>query len=109
MGMFWAILVSSGCAGQQSNMNSLSPAGAGATVAVAVVAQAAVGCNFQGCPYGSFCNKETRFCEQRKCSAGCPDNTICNEGLNLCQAPPPPSTPNDFLPQDNRVNEFPTL
>lgn len=90
-------------------MASGSPVGAGASVAAAAVAQVAVGCKFQGCPYGSYCNKETRFCEQRKCGAGCPAGTICNEGLNLCQAPPPPNTPNDFLPQDNAVTEFPTL
>src|SRR4051794_30610654 len=97
----WAIWGSAACgSGNQATMSSGSAAGAITTVAVAAVAQGTAGCNFQGCPYGSYCNTKTRFCEVRKCVEGCPGNTICNEGLNLCQAPPPPKTPNDFLPQD---------
>jgi hypothetical protein len=42
-----------------------------------------------------------------KCSEGCPDDTVCNEGLGLCQAPPPATTPNDFLPQDQKALGLP--
>jgi hypothetical protein len=62
------------------------------------------GCRLQGCPYGSYCNKQSGYCDVRRCDMGCPDGTVCNEGLGRCQAPPPPSTPNDFLPQDSKLN-----
>jgi hypothetical protein len=58
----------------------------------------------QGCPYGSYCNQKTGYCDVRKCQDGCPDGTICNEGLGRCQAPPPPKVPTDFLPQDDARN-----
>jgi hypothetical protein len=104
----WMAGASTGCAGQTANMASTSPAGAVTTVAVAAVATAAVGCTFQGCPYGSYCNTSNGLCEERKCSEGCPNNTVCNEGLNRCQAPGPPKTPNDFLPQDNPWQNYTT-
>jgi hypothetical protein len=79
--------------------------GAVATAAAAAVIWAtAGGCKLQGCPYGSVCNKKSGFCDVIKCEDGCPDGTICNEGLHRCQAPPPPKTPNDFLPQDSKLN-----
>lgn len=105
----WAIWVTlvGGCgSGYQASYPSGAASAAVTTAAVAAVAQASTGCRFQGCPYGSYCNTKTGFCEARKCGEGCPGNTVCNEGLNLCQAPPPPKTPNDFLPQDNRLENF---
>ncbi|MFT3926283.1 MAG: hypothetical protein QM778_27305 [Myxococcales bacterium] len=105
----WAIWVSTagcGAATTQATLASGSPGLALTNAAVAVVAQASTGCRFQGCPYGSFCNMETGFCEVKKCGDGCPGNTVCNEGLNRCQAPPPPKTPTDFLPQDNQLNNY---
>jgi hypothetical protein len=81
---------------------------AGAAVITAIAAGtlwlAGGGCRLQGCPYGSYCNKETGYCDVRKCKDGCPEGTICNEGLGRCQAPPPPKVPNDFLPQDDARN-----
>lgn len=71
--------------------------------AVALAAGAAVGCTFQGCPYGSYCNTETKLCVERRCEEGCPSNTVCNEGLHLCQAPALSKAPNDFLPEDRPV------
>lgn len=70
-------------------------------IAAGAVWAAGGGCRMQGCPYGSYCNRKSGFCEVRKCSQGCPEDTICNEGLGRCQAPPPPNPPNDFLPEDN--------
>jgi hypothetical protein len=104
----WAIWVSAGCAssGNTATYNSGSAGAAVTTAAVAAVAQVTTGCKFQGCPYGSYCNTKSGFCEARTCGEGCPGNTICNEGLDRCQAPPPPRTPNDFLPQDNRLDNF---
>jgi hypothetical protein len=79
---------------------------AGAAVVTAIAAGTlwlvAGGCRLQGCPYGSYCNQQTGYCDVRKCEQGCPDGTICNEGLGRCQAPPPPKVPNDFLPQDDK-------
>jgi hypothetical protein len=79
---------------------------AGAAVVTAIAAGTlwlvAGGCRLQGCPYGSYCNPQTGYCDVRKCEQGCPDGTICNEGLGRCQAPPPPKVPNDFLPQDDK-------
>jgi hypothetical protein len=71
-------------------------------IAAGAVWAAGGGCKLQGCPYGSYCNQKTGFCDVRKCSEGCPDDTICNEGLGRCQAVPPPKVPNDFLPQDDK-------
>jgi len=103
----WAIWVSAGCSNtNQVSMASTSPVAAVTTAVVAVVATGAVGCKFQGCPYGSYCNTKTKYCESRTCAEGCPINTICNEGLHLCQAPPPPKTPNDFLPQDHPGGQY---
>jgi hypothetical protein len=93
--------VTAGCANtSMASLPSGAPGMAVTTAAVALVATAAVGCNFQGCPYGSYCNTETKRCEARSCGQGCPVNTVCNEGLHLCQAPSLAKTPNDFLPQD---------
>lgn len=108
---FWMVLVLGACAGSQTVGPGLDPAtntgnagGAVATAAAAAAIWAAGGgCKLQGCPYGSYCNHKTGFCDVRKCSdvGGCPDGTVCNEGLDRCQAAPPPNTPNDFLPQDS--------
>ena len=65
------------------------------------------GCRLQGCPYGTYCDEKSGFCEVKKCSQGCPEGTICNEGLDRCQAAPPAQAPTDFLPQDNRLNAPP--
>lgn len=85
-----------------------SAAGAGITAAAAGVLWAAGGgCRLQGCPYGTYCNEKTGFCEVRKCAQGCPDGTVCNEGLDRCQAAPPARAPSDFLPQDNKIQNPP--
>jgi hypothetical protein len=77
-------------------------AGAAATaIAAGAVWAMGGGCRFQGCPYGSYCNQKSGFCDVRRCDQGCPEGTICNEGLGRCQASPPPAVPNDFLPQDD--------
>jgi hypothetical protein len=65
---------------------------------------AAGGCRLQGCPYASFCDEKSGFCEVRKCMEGCPAMTVCNEGMDRCQAPPPAQAPTDLLPQDDRRN-----
>lgn len=85
-------------------------AAAGAAVtagAAAVIWAVGGGCRLQGCPYGSFCNRKSGFCEVRTCAQGCPEGTVCNEGLDRCQAPSPPQTPNDFLPQDDAIQNPP--
>lgn len=84
--------------------------GAAITAAAAgVVWAVGGGCRLQGCPYGTFCNGTSGFCVVKKCSEGCPSGTICNEGLDRCQAAPPPQTPNDFLPQDDRTRIQPGM
>lgn len=99
-----------GCGGASPSLGGgPGQGGAGAGGAAATAGVAAVvfavggGCKLQGCPYGSYCNADSGFCDVRKCTdpSGCPPGTICNEGMNRCQAPGPPSTPNDFLPQDS--------
>lgn len=101
-----ALLVA-GCGGAPAGpsvMGSQSVAYTGAAitaVAAGVLWAVGGGCKLQGCPYGSYCNQKTGFCDVRKCSEGCPDFTVCNEGLGRCQAPPPPNPPTDFLPEDN--------
>ncbi len=92
-----------------------APMSQGAAVTGAVVTAIAAGtlwiagggCRLQGCPYGSYCNDKTGYCDVRKCELGCPDGTVCNEGLGRCQAAPPPATPNDFLPQDDKIRNPP--
>jgi hypothetical protein len=105
-----AVLGAFGCGGTPSPAGSqtLNVAG-GVTTAIAagVLWAAGGGCRLQGCPYGSYCNHKSGFCEVRKCSQGCPDGTICNEGLGRCQAPPPAAPPNDFLPEDNLLQQRP--
>ena len=105
------IWLAAGCGGAQPGASpSLTGASQGqiaAGAAVTAVAAGAVwaaggGCRLQGCPYGSYCNQESGFCDVRRCDQGCPDGTVCNEGLGRCQASPPPSVPNDFLPQDDK-------
>ena len=83
-------------------------AGAVGTAGAAAVLSVAGGCKLQGCSYGSYCNKDSGYCDTRKCTdpEGCPPGTVCNEGMNRCQEPGPPNTPNDFLPQDS-VNHPP--
>ena len=96
-----------GCAGANSAGPNTPGVSTSATGAAATAGAAAVlwavggGCKLQGCPYGSYCNKDSGFCEAKRCSEGCPDGTVCNEGLDRCQVAPPPKTPNDFLPQDS--------
>jgi len=94
--------VASSCGGATSSSTGASVAGGAVVNATVAAAMWAVGkgCNMQGCPYGSYCNKQTGFCDTRRCSEGCPENTVCNEGLDRCQGPQPASTPNDFLPSD---------
>lgn len=105
----FAIGLASGCGGSQttSSLEGASQGQIAAGAAVTAIAAGAVwaaggGCRLQGCPYGSYCNQKTGFCDVRRCDEGCPDGTICNEGLGRCQASPPPSVPNDFLPQDDK-------
>jgi hypothetical protein len=106
---FVALSTQWGCAGEnQAGPNApgvgTSVAGAGGTAAAAAVLWAVGGgCKLQGCPYGSYCNKESGYCEVVRCADGCPSGTVCNEGLDRCQMAPPPSTPNDFLPQDSKL------
>jgi hypothetical protein len=76
----------------------------GTAVAAGVVWAAGGGCRLQGCPYGSYCDEKSGFCEVRKCSEGCPTMTVCNEGLDRCQAPAPATGPSDRLPQDDKIN-----
>lgn len=88
------------------------PGGTAGGAAITAAAAGAIwavggGCRMQGCPYGTYCNDRTGYCEVRKCEQGCPDGTVCNEGLGRCQAAPPAQTPNDFLPQDNRITHPP--
>ena len=98
-----------GCGGASPSVGSPAQGGAGPGGAVATAGVAAAvftvagGCKLQGCPYGSYCNADRGFCDVRKCSdpEGCPPGTVCNEGMDRCQAPGPPNTPNDFLPQDS--------
>lgn len=71
--------------------------------AAATLWVAAGGCKLQGCPYGSYCNEKTGYCDTRKCSEGCPPMTVCNEGLDRCQQPPIAKTPTDRLPQDDKI------
>ena len=81
---------------------SVAYTGAAVTaIAAGVLWAVGGGCKLQGCPYGSYCNQKTGFCDVRKCSEGCPAFTVCNEGLGRCQAPPPANPPTDFLPEDN--------
>jgi hypothetical protein len=90
--------------------NSANMAGAALTaVAAGVVWAAGGGCRLQGCPYGSYCNQDSGFCDVRRCEMGCPRDTVCNEGLNRCQVQPPAKSPNDLLPQDNKLNNLPTM
>ncbi len=68
------------------------------------------GCKLQNnCGYGAYCNHDTGFCVVRKCSQGCPNSTVCNEGLDRCQDPPPPRTPSDRLPQDDKIQVLPGM
>jgi hypothetical protein len=93
-----------------ASSNAANAGGAAVTaVAAGVVWAAGGGCRLQGCPYGSFCDESSGFCEVRRCSQGCPPDTVCNEGLDRCQMRPPASTPNDNLPQDNKVLSPPTV
>lgn len=104
-----ALIWTESCGSQQVSPQAPSQ---GATAAGAVVTAIAAGtlwaagggCRLQGCPYGSYCNQKSGYCDVRSCEQGCPEGTVCNEGLGRCQAPPPPHTPNDFLPQDNKAN-----
>jgi hypothetical protein len=107
----WLVVFSAGCGGAQPTA-SLEGASQGEIAAGAVVTAIAAGavwavgggCRLQGCPYGSYCNPKSGFCDVRRCEQGCPDGTVCNEGLGRCQASAPPAVPNDFLPQDDARN-----
>lgn len=102
-----ALASGAGCGGAPiaptvAGSQSVAYTGAAITaVAAGVLWAVGGGCKLQGCPYGSYCNQKTGFCDVRKCSEGCPDFTVCNEGLGRCQAPPPANPPTDFLPEDN--------
>ncbi|MET0344351.1 MAG: hypothetical protein ABW252_25285 [Polyangiales bacterium] len=102
-----------GCGGASPNVtdgttSSASTGGAIATAAVAGILWAGGGgCRLQGCPYGTYCDQKSGFCEVKKCSEGCPSGTVCNEGLDRCQMPGPPNTPNDRLPQDDKIRNPP--
>lgn len=106
------VLTAGGCAPSQVQPQQAGEGGQGANGGLAVATAIAAGtlwaagggCRLQGCPYGSYCNQKSTFCDVRKCGEGCPEGTVCNEGLGRCQAPPPASPPNDFLPQDNKAN-----
>lgn len=79
--------------------------GAASTAAIAGAAWiAGGGCKLQGCPYGSYCNEKSGYCEVRTCSEGCPEGTVCNEGLDRCQVAPPAQAPSDRLPMDDKRN-----
>lgn len=112
--LFWVVFAASGCAGRQAGPNgpgeatAVTAGGAAGTAAAAgVIWAAGGGCRLQGCPYGSYCNRDTGLCDVRKCSQGCPSGTVCNEGLDRCQGPSPANTPNDRLPQDDRIRNPP--
>ncbi len=109
----WALAVEIlGCGGAQTappgTAAGTNAAGTAITAAAAGVAWVAGGgCRLQGCPYGSYCNQESGYCEVRRCSLGCPNGTVCNEGLDRCQAPAPASPPTDRLPQDDKIGNPP--
>jgi hypothetical protein len=106
-------LLSAGCRGAGGTPSPVGSqtaniaGGASTAIAAGILWAAGGGCRLQGCPYGSYCNQKSGFCEVRKCSQGCPDGTICNEGLGRCQAPAPASPPTDFLPEDNLLQRGP--
>jgi len=113
---FVGALVLVGCATNQLSpnagptSNATNAAGAAITaVAAGVVWAAGGGCKLQGCPYGSYCDTASGFCEVRKCSQGCPADTVCNEGLDRCQVAPPAAPPSDLLPEDNLLTHPPTV
>jgi hypothetical protein len=100
------LLMSCGGSAPTPTMAGASQGQIATGAAITAIAAGAVwavggGCRFQGCPYGSYCNQKTGFCDVRRCDQGCPVDTVCNEGLGRCQASPPPAVPNDFLPQDD--------
>ncbi len=99
-----ALSLQAACGGAtaQTSGAALGAGAAGNVVVGAAMWALGKGCNMQGCPYGSYCNHESGFCDTRRCQDGCPESTACNEGLNRCQDPPPPSVPNDFLPSDSQ-------
>jgi hypothetical protein len=73
----------SGCGGSQppSTLEGASQGQIAAGAAVTAIAAGAMwaaggGCRLQGCPYGSYCNQKTGFCDVRRCNEGCPDGTI---------------------------------
>jgi hypothetical protein len=110
----WALSVSSCGGSSQIPQGQTVPAAQGGEAALTAVAAGVIwaaggGCRLQGCPYGSFCNNDSGFCQVKKCSEGCPAMTVCNEGLDRCQAAPPARVPNDFLPQDNKIANPPTV
>lgn len=105
------LLAAGGCAPSQIQPQQAgggqggSPGLAAATaLAAGTLWAAGGGCRLQGCPYGSYCNQKSTFCDVRRCGEGCPEGTVCNEGLGRCQEPARASPPNDFLPQDNKAN-----
>jgi hypothetical protein len=106
------LLLMFACGGHTSALNDGSNEADYAGAAVTATAAAAMwvaggGCKLQGCPYGSYCNEKSGYCDVKKCSEGCPVGTVCNEGLDRCQVAPPPQVPSDQLPQDDARN-FPT-
>lgn len=103
-------MLATGCTGTRSSTDPAVGNTGGAiitAVAAGTLWAAAGGCKLQGCPYGTYCDKKSGFCEVHKCSEGCPEGTVCNEGLDRCQAPGPGNMPNDRLPQDDKVRNPP--
>ena len=100
-------MIAMGCGGASGAEAGNAAGAVGNVVAASVLWAAAGGCKLQGCPYGTYCDKNSGFCEVHKCSEGCPQGTVCNEGLDRCQAPAPASPPSDRLPQDDKIRNPP--
>lgn len=103
-------MIAAGCGGSGASGGSGVSGPGGAAInamAAGVLWATAGGCKLQGCPYGSYCDHKSGFCEVHKCADGCPDGTVCNEGLDRCQAPGPPNVPSDRLPQDDKIRNPP--
>src|SRR4051812_35583737 len=94
--MLLTCLGTAGCGGSPQPAPG-NNAGAAAITAAAAGSLWALGggCRLQGCPYGSYCNQKSAFCDVRKCADGCPEGTVCNEGLGRCQEPQRATPPND--------------
>lgn len=107
--VLWTACLLAACGGtsQVAPVSTSPGAAAGTAIAAGAVWIAGGGCRLQGCGYGAYCDRNTGLCVAHTCAKGCPSGTVCNEGLNRCQDAPPPRTPNDFLPQDNKLAQPP--